>query len=279
MKGINHLVLTGHDLDGMRAVYRSLGFTLAPRGEHPFGTSNTLVQFENNYLELLALTRPHDVPAERAGHFSFARFNQAYLARHEGFAMLVLDSDDADRDLRTWAAAGVQTFAPFRFSRSAMLPDGEEVTVGFSLAHCQPPNAPWLGWFACQHYRPSYFHQPRYRDHANRAFALQDVWISGPGALELSAFVATTVGAPAVRQDDRVVVETRHGKIVLATPEAFAAAFGVAPPHSADGPHLAAFTVLCKGLDRVPTGLSRVGERLVLPPGQASGAALAFAAA
>jgi hypothetical protein len=33
MKGINHLVLTGRDLEALRSNYQALGFTVTPRGQ------------------------------------------------------------------------------------------------------------------------------------------------------------------------------------------------------------------------------------------------------
>ena len=144
MKGINHLVLAGHDLEAMRSHYAGLGFTVTPRAQHPFGTGNSLIQLHGTYLEPLAVTVPQDVPEHRAGHFSFAAFNRDYLARHEGFSMLALDASDARADIEAWRAAGLQTYEPFDFSRTAKMPDGEEITVGFSLAFVSHPAAPWL---------------------------------------------------------------------------------------------------------------------------------------
>ncbi len=142
MKAINHLVLAGRDLEAMRAHYGRLGFTVTPRGQHPFGTGNALIQLHGSYLELLAVTAPHDVPAHDARHFSFAAFNRDYLARHQGFSMLVLDTADARADIAAWRAAGLHTYEPFEFSRTAKLPDGQEITVGFSLAFVSHPAAP-----------------------------------------------------------------------------------------------------------------------------------------
>src|SRR5215472_4171320 len=113
MKGINHLVLAGHDLEAMRSHYQALGFTVTPRGQHPFGTGNSLVQLHGTYLELLAVTAPNDLPEHRTGQFSFAAFNRDYLKRHEGFSMLVLDTADARADIAAWRAAGLQ---PMRHS-------------------------------------------------------------------------------------------------------------------------------------------------------------------
>lgn len=277
-RGMNHLVLAGRDLDAMCDLYAELGFTLTPRGQHPFGTGNAIIQLHGCYLELLAVTRPGDVVEHGPTSFSFSAFNRDYLARHEGFSMLVLDSNDAGADIEAWRAAGLQTYDPFEFSRSARLPTGWDVTVGFSLAFVSSPAAPWLGHFACQHFMPEYYAQPHFMQHQNTANAVADVWISGPGALDLTDYVTTTVGTYGVRDGpSRVVFHTPSGEVVLATPDAFEAAFGVPPPHPEDGPHLAGLTIACRSLDALATrDLKTVSQRLVMTPQKAFGTALAF---
>ena len=278
MKGINHLVLAGHDLEAMRSHYAGLGFTVTPRGQHPFGTGNSLIQLHGTYLEPLAVTVPQDVPEHRAGHFSFAAFNRDYLARHQGFSMLVLDTSDARADIEAWRAAGLQTYEPFDFSRTAKMPDGEEITVGFSLAFVSHPAAPWLGLFACQHYSPQYFEQPRYLQHANSAMLVQDVWIVGETALDLAGFMQTVTGAgakPVKGDSSAATLQTRTGAIVLARPQAFERDFGVSVPHPEDGPHLAALTVACEALGQL-SDLPRAGNRHVLAPAKNFGTAIGF---
>ena len=294
MKGINHLVLAGHDLEAMRSQYAGLGFTVTPRGQHPFGTGNSLIQLNGSYLELLAVTAPQDIPEHRAGHFSFAAFNRDYLAQHEGFSMLVLDTPDARADGKAWRAAGLQTYEPFDFSRTARLADGQEITVSFSLAFVSHPAAPRLGLFACQHHTPGYFAQPRYMQHGNGATAVADVWIVGDTAPDLAGFMKTITGAkatgedPAISDDPSVTtLQTRFGAIVLARPPAFESAFGLAAPHPQDGPHLAALTLACEGLGHEALGheglgqladLPKVGNRHVLAPEKNFGTAIGFVA-
>lgn len=280
MKGIDHLVLAGRDLDAMRAVYGGLGFTLTPRAQHPFGTGNTAIQLHGSYLELLAVTRPEDVIEPRAGQFSFSAFNRDYLARHEGFSMLVLRTADAAADIANWQGAGLQTYEPFNFSRMAAMPDGEELRIGFSLAYTSTPAAPWLGHFACQHYAPQYFAQPQYQAHANTAQAIRDVWISGEGALGLAGHLSLFVGGDGMAEaPGRIVFRTPAGSIVLADAEAFREAFGEPPPHPEDGPHLAGFTIACASLDSFAgMGLQAIGKRLVLPSQKGFDTAIGFTA-
>jgi hypothetical protein len=275
IKAINHLVLAGHDLEAMRSHYATLGFTVTPRGQHPFGTGNSVIALHSSFLELLAVTMPQDVPEHRPGHFSFAAFNRDYLKRHAGFSMLVLDSADARADIAVWRAAGLRTYAPFDFSRPAKMADGREITLGFSLAFVSHPAAPWLGLFACQADRPDYFEQPRYLQHANSATRLHDVWIVGDTAPELAAFFATVTGAKAVEENSGATLQTPTGTIMLARAAAFENAFGVAAPHSDDGPHLAAFTIACQTVGKL-ADLPRTGKRYVLAPEKNFGTAIGF---
>lgn len=278
MKGINHLVLAGNDLDAMGEAYAALGFTLTPRAQHPFGTGNIVIQLHGSYLELLAVTKPADVPEGRAGHFSFAGFNRDYLKRHEGFSMLVLDTQDAAADIAAWRAEGLETYAPFEFSRMAAMPDGETVRLGFSLAYTSEPGAPWLGHFACQHFAPEYYAQPAYQAHANGAMHVEDVWITGEGARDLARHLSIFTGVPGEDTGARITFRTAAGTVTLADAREFEAAFGVPPPHPEDGPHLGGYTIGCRSFDEVSKlGLRKVGERHVVPPDAGFGTAIGFA--
>jgi len=276
MKGINHLVLAGHDLSALRSAYQALGFTVKPRGQLPFGISNSIVQLHGSYLELLAVTG--DVPEHSPGHFSFGAFNRDYLARHEGCSMLVLDTPDARADILSWRAAGLQAYEPFDFSKMATMHDGENVKLSFSLAFVSHPAAPWLGLFACQYYRPELYAQPQYQNHPNAASTVQEVWIAGEEAPDLAGFMCKVTGASSVRErTDLTVLQTQTGVIILARPQDFEAAFGVPAPHLEGGPHLAGFTIGCSAPAHLAAlDLPRVADRYVVPPSRGFGTAIGF---
>ena len=279
MKAINHLVLAARDLARIRETYESLGFTLTPSGQHPFGTGNTIIQLNGAYLELLAVTRPQDVVEHSKQSFSFSAFNRDYLARHEGFSMVVFDSQDARADLTKWKSQGLTTFDPFDFSRQAKMPDGRNVTVGFALAQTMLESAPWLGHFACQHFRRDYYEQPQYLTHANTSRRIKDVWISGPDALATVRHLAAVIMAePEELGADWVRFDCRSSKLIIASSEAFAATFGMKPPHPEDGPHLCGLTISCDTLEHLPSALvTRRANRAIVDPAQSFGTALAFA--
>ncbi|MEK7245865.1 MAG: VOC family protein, partial [Pseudomonadota bacterium] len=94
-RGIDHLVLAVRDLEAARDFHARLGFTLTPRARHPFGTDNSLIQFQGSFLELLTVARPADIPSHGPDNFSFAAYNLDFLAQRQGFSMLVFESTDA----------------------------------------------------------------------------------------------------------------------------------------------------------------------------------------
>jgi len=140
---IDHLIICVRDLAQAELNLRSLGFTLTPTGVHPFGTSNHLAMFGNNFLELLAVTDAAAVPAAAPGRFSFAAHNQNFLATAEGMSMLAWHSADAHADAARFAANGMGAYAPYDFGRDAVLPSGGTARVSFRSP--SPPTPPCPG--------------------------------------------------------------------------------------------------------------------------------------
>jgi hypothetical protein len=269
MKGIDHLVLCGHDLEAMRARYRELGFTLTPRAEHPFGTGNSLAQLDGCFLELLSVVEANKIPEHQPGYFSFAAFNRDFLSRREGFSMLVLDSADARADVASYRAQGLQTYEPFDFSRLAVLPSGEQVNVGFSLAFITDPASPHVGFFCCQQHAPQHFWKREYQTHRNAAQTIVEVALVADDPSRHIPFLEGFAGGKANQNE----IRTARGKISVYTPDTFAAYYGFAAP-SGDGLRLAGYTVGVEHMSFVAgLGVARIGQCYVA---QAFGAAIAF---
>lgn len=283
MKGLDHLVLCGRDLDAMRAFYASLGFTLTPKARHPFGTGNSLVQLDGVFVELLTVLAPDDIPPHRPGHFSFAAFNRDYLAEREGFAMLVLDSDDARADVARYRKQGLTAYEPFDFSRQAKLPDGQVVTVGFSLAFASVADAPRAGFFCCQQHAPQHFWKPGYQRHANTARTVSEVWLVADEPRALAAFLEGWSGIKPMADHQTLFVTTARGAIIIETPVNFQMRTGIAAPVIDEGPLFAGFCLGVTDLAQVSDHIVRAGlplierqDRLVIEPEHAFGTAIAF---
>ncbi|HEY7610032.1 MAG TPA: VOC family protein [Alphaproteobacteria bacterium] len=283
-RGIDHLVLAVRDLAKARAFYEQLGFTLTPRAEHPWGTANHLVQLNGCFLELLGVSDPAKIAPFRPGEFSFGARNRDFLAEREGMSMLVFQSRDARRDRAEFAAAGLETYAPFDFAREAKLPDGTTARVAFSLAFVTDPRMPEAAFFTCQQHAPRYFWKREFQLHANGARGIAEVVMVAPEPAALAAFFAALQGKESVRGEDGALrVATARGRISVVTPPAFAARFGAASP-GPPTPHFAAFRI--SGVDPAAAaarlGAAGIPHRasdgtLQVPAAAAFGVAVEFA--
>jgi hypothetical protein len=178
---LDHFVICVHDLAKAASDWQALGFALTPTGVHPFGTSNRLAMFSNNFLELLAVTDVAAVPPSVPGHFSFAAHNQGFLQTGEGMSMLALHSDDSHAEAARFNAAGIGAYAPFDFGRDAVLPDGRTARVGFSLAFATDPVMPGIAFFTCQQrHPPELFWKAEYQHHPNGALRATEIVMSAP---------------------------------------------------------------------------------------------------
>jgi hypothetical protein len=243
-------VLCGRDLGAMRENYAALGFTLTPEARHPFGTGNSLIQLEGCFLELLSVVEPENISEAGAGRFSFGAFNRDFLAKGEGMSMLVLDSTDARADVAAFRALGLMTYEPFDFERKAKLPDGQEVTVGFSLAFATDPALPGLAFFTCQQHAPEHFWKPHYQRHANRALTILDVSLVAERPQDHAGFLSAFTGFAPESIPGGITCRTARGNVSCITPERFAEEFG-REPDGTKGPHFAGFTVGVRSIARL----------------------------
>jgi catechol 2,3-dioxygenase-like lactoylglutathione lyase family enzyme len=285
-RGIDHLVLAVRDLDRAAALYERLGFTLTPRALHPWGTANRLVQFQGgNFLELLAVAEPDKIGDAAAGDFAFGAYNRDFLARREGFSMLVVDSADAAAEARRYAARGLPARPPFHFGRDARLPDGSTARVAFTLAFATDPALPEAPAFACQQHAPDLFWKPDYQRHANGATAVTEVVLRATDLAAPMAFMARVLDDEPMRQGTgHATFETARGRVTLRLPASFARAYpGIADPAWPEAAHYALFRVggvdaaaQARRLAAAGIPCAAIGDDAVVPAGAAFGVAIAF---
>ena len=244
-RGIDHLVLCVNDLEAAREVYGRMGFTLTPTAQHPFGTANSLAQLDGCFLELLTVANPAAIPEHEPGRFSFGAFNRDFLAWREGCSMLVFESSDARADQAEFASGGLDTYAPFDFSRSARLPDGSDVTVGFTLAFATHADMPRAAFFCCQQHAPEHFWKPEYQIHGNSAQTVGAAIMVAAEPGRYREFFAGLQSADAVSAGGRNLhVATARGEIRVLTPGAYERRYGTGTaPALGDGPLLAAMVI------------------------------------
>lgn len=283
-RAFDHLVLAVRDLDAAAAFYKRLGFTVTPRGIHPWGTHNRLVQFaQHTFFELLTVAEPEKIVEAGPGAFSFGAFNRDALAAGEGMSMLVLASRDAAADRADFAAHGLPTYAPFGFERMARAPDESERKVGFDLTFTSDPALPHAGFFTCAQRAPDLFWKPDFMSHDNGATGVAAVTMVARDPSDHHDFLQKFTG----RRDSHatsagLTLELANGVLDVLTPAAFAHRFGADVPETEDA-RFRAVTVTVRALGAVRDAFIRYaiphsihGARLVVPAAAAFGVTLAF---
>lgn len=249
-RGLDHVVHAVRNLGQAASAYGALGFTTTPQAMHPWGTGNSLVQLDRSFFEILSVEAPEKIAPAGAGEFAFGQFNVDFLAAREGMSMLVFSSDDARADGERWREAGLDTYAPFDFSRTATLPGGEEVKVAFSLSFVTHPQMPGCAWFVCQQHFPEHFWKPDYQQHENRAKSMQCVWVQAEDPGRHGEFLAALFpGESEVLSDEGgITLKLGYGQVAVRTPEFLQRRFpNQELPASGYGTSFAAVSVDCGG--------------------------------
>jgi catechol 2,3-dioxygenase-like lactoylglutathione lyase family enzyme len=148
---IDHAVIAVRDLDAALASFRTLGFTLTPRGYHSIGSQNHCIMLGSTYIELLAAPVEHP----------WLEYYRKFLERGDGLAALALATDDADAAYAALRAQGVQARAPMDLSRPV-----EGGVARFRLVQVDS------NLFVCQHLTRELVWRPEWQSHANGATEL-----------------------------------------------------------------------------------------------------------
>lgn len=233
-RGIDHIVLCVRDLERARALYATLGFKLTPKALHPFGTANSLVQLNGNFIEILEVADASLISPPAPGHFSFAYHNKSYLEEGEGCSMLVFEGQDARADQAEFKLKQMDTYEPFDFSRTAKLPGGEAVTVGFSLAFVTHPEMPHTAFFTCQQHAPEHFWKSEYQTHDNTAQLIASAVMLAEDPLRYAEFFRALQGTDAVSETESGLrVATARGDVQVMHPRTYIEKFAAAdtPEH------------------------------------------------
>ena len=287
-RGIDHLVLCVHDLEAAQQAYRSFGFTTTPKAVHPFGTANSLIQLQNNFLELLIVDDAGKVPPMARGKYSFAAAAQSYLTVRQGMSALVFESGDARADHDEFVGKGLETYDPVDFSRLATLPDGSEAEVSCSLAFLTERQRPGTTFFGGQQHAPEHFWKPMYQRHDNGAVDVVEVVMFAPKPHALSDFFGKLHGTENVaKAEGRLSVDTGRGVISVLDPTLSAERLDVpASFNIVETPHFAGFRVAVADLAAVEDGLTKNGVpfrpadgMLQIGPADALGVFIEFAEA
>jgi len=283
-RGLDHIVHAVRGLDAAADLYRRLGFMVGARNRHPraWGTQNQTIQLPGFYIELLAVADTSGIAPHSPRQFSFGAFNRDFVARGQGFSMLVLEGRGA-LDADQFRAEGMGDFELYNLEREGKRPDGTSVKLAFTLAFASDPRAPDIGLFTNLHHNPESFWNPAFQKHPNSVEDVAGVVVVADRPEQHRQFFETFVGVDAVGASGDFSIATSRGAVEVLTPTAFLQRFGVKAPNTSRGARLAALRLVVahpSRLQAVPelAGLAGlyVGNAAVIGSEDAMGAVLAF---
>jgi hypothetical protein len=287
-RGLDHIVHAVRDLDAAAELYSRMGFTVGARNKHPWGTHNHIVQMPHFFIEVLTLGEP-----DKLGHDGFSRlfgaFNRDFLARGEGFSLLILESKDAKADEAAFRETGIAQSEAMRFEREGKRPDGSAVQVAFSLVFAADRYAPDNHFCVCQQHYPENFWNPAFQSHANGVTGVAGVVMTAQRPDDHARFLAAYTGVDDVRsgaadrQSSGLAADTPRGRIAVITPTDYRSEFGVAAPPVKQGGRLAALRLAVDDLARTRATIAAGGvpftttaDRVVITPESAMGGTIVF---
>ena len=175
--GIDHPLILVRDLDSAIAKFASIGFIMAPRSRHPWGTSTCIAIMEHSLIELVSIYDEGLLDELPAGDFRFGRFIQKHLSEREGISLTALNSESAEADAALVMSRGVECQGTIDFGRDVKRPDGTPDRTSTTLMILASDDLPRLSNFICQQHRPDLIYVPKWSSHANGARSYSQITI------------------------------------------------------------------------------------------------------
>ncbi len=215
---LDHCVLPTADLDVARRRLTALGFTVAPRALHPFGTENCCVYFsDGTYLEPLAVADPvkTGIASMRGNVFTVRDAAFRYRLGDEGFSAMVLGTEDAAGDHREFSRAGVSAGRILNFSRPFVDAAGRSDTASFKLAFAADLRAPDAFFFTCQRVNAPAVDRSVLQRHLNGVRRIKAIVLEAPEPRDFAAFLQHVVGATPEETPDGLRFAAANGDVLV----------------------------------------------------------------
>jgi len=181
--GIDHLVIVVKDLDQATRDYRELGFNVVAGGQHPVGSHNALIAFQDgSYLEIIAFYR--EAPDHRWWE---------PLSKGERFVDFCFQTDDLRGDTKKLRDAGVAINDPVPWARKR--PDGYELKWLLSLA--TGPNR-GVAPFLIEDITPRTERIPRQSQHSNGVTGIETVTVAVPELASIAKWYGSLLATPGI---------------------------------------------------------------------------------
>lgn len=220
---LDHAVInTRYNLDAAEQHFAALGFQQTPRGYHSLGSTNHLMMFGTDYLELIGLPEP--APGSNEPRVTRAGVSDAPV----GINGLVFKTEDAHATYRHLQQLGMAGEAPKSFSRPVDLNDGKPAREArFTTVHVRPDCFPAGRVYFCQHHTPELVWQPQWQSHPNGATAISAMTlVAGNSEQQADDFARLLAVEAENRGNGEFSIRGAHFQLNICTPATYAARFG-----------------------------------------------------
>jgi len=278
---IDHAVISVRErMDEAAPIFSRMGFTLTDRGFHPAGSSNHLMVFERDYLELIGFP-----PAGRT-------IRADLLEGPIGLDGLVLKAGDVQAIHRQLVARGFPAGAPQPLSRKLMLP-GSSVEEEARFTTVRLARGAVLGgrFYYCRHETPQFVWHAPFQSHHNGALGIARFTIAVPDPISEITKYERILDTPAsIGADGSARIRMGHAELELLTPMALQTTLGMlaCDAHDFDGrerdAYMAMVTIKVRDLAATKSALQRGGfsvaalrEGIAVAAAEAMNCTIAFA--
>ena len=247
IRSLDHFVVHTTDIEVASEIYRRLGFRVMPTMEHGnIGTSNSIVQFHDTYLELI-------------GDFDYARTpgmkesSLPWIEQGDVFWMTSLTSSCLEDEQAGLAEKGIEMAPILSAARKVRLPYGGWDETDSRSSYLWNPDERLASLFISDHRKPEVIWIPAYQCHPNSCTRVGGIRYLMADPLRHAEFFSKVAGGEIASQEaDRVRFETPRGEFLeLVSPVKLHAQFPEAAQLTPDT-HTrgAVFTIIVESLER-----------------------------
>ena len=214
---LDHIVInTRFDMDRAEDIFVQLGFTLTPRGRHSLGSTNYLMMFSEDYLELLGIP---EAEGDKRPDVSGAP---------AGLNGLVFKTDDADEAYRRLEKFNMAGDPPRSFARPLVLSDGTHQEARFRTVTASADAFPAGRLYFCEHLTPELLWRGEWQTHANGVTGFTELVIVHPHPVEHAELLAGLLGhsVEGSGKDQQEIVFKDAFRLIVLSREAYGKRFG-----------------------------------------------------
>jgi hypothetical protein len=203
--GLDHVVILARNLDAAAETWRTLGFTVAPRGIHTaaMGTANHTIMLAEDYIELIGVV----ADTERN-----APTREFLKTRGEGIERSAFTTTSAADGVAEIKARGLEGTGPFDFGRPVDLPDGRKTEARFRTFLWPLNDRPGgMRIFACEHLTREAVWFPELTRHANTATRIDRVELVSANPRQAAEHMSRLIDRPVTTDADGALRVTSGG--------------------------------------------------------------------